>query len=61
MLYVALLVESKAGITEGKYENAFEKPKWRGMTRALNSKHRKKPYSFFLAIRDMPKLQFILD
>ena len=46
MPYVALSVEPKAGITEGKYEIAFEKPKWRDMTRALNSKHRKKPYSF---------------
>ena len=55
MPYVALLVELKVGVVESKYEIAFEKPKWRGMTRALNSKHRKKPYSFILAIGDMLK------
>ena len=60
MTYVALLVELKAGTAGSKYEIAFEKSKRRGMTGALISKHRKKPYSFFLAIRDMPKSKFIL-
>lgn len=61
MPYVALLVELKVGVAESKYEIAFEKPKRRGMTKALISKHRKKPYSFIWAIRDMSKTQFILD
>ena len=61
MPYMALLVHPKAGVAESKYEISFEKAKRKGMTGALNSKHRKKPYSFFLAIGDMPKMQFILD
>ena len=61
MTYVALLVELKAGVAGSKYEISVAKSKWRGMTGALNSKHRKIPYSFFLAIGDMPKSQFILD
>jgi len=52
---------TETGTAESKYELAFEKPKWRGMTGALISKHRKKPYSFFLAIRDMPKRKSYLN
>ena len=61
MTYVALPVEPVAGVAGSKYEISVAKSKWRGMTGALNSKHRKKPYSFFLAIGDMPKMQFIFD